>query len=172
MLDDDGFDKWKTSSACRFSASAFQITIEPGSYTGKYSVVGVAGGSNLTGLNILELAPDTYSVNLTETSFNFSVDASGVVASANLVAAQGSGSTLTFNTVPINFVPGNYTGIYFIGGADQTPSSGNRTVQMVPGLGNYFLVLIETGFRFSIDASGDVTATNPVTAVGNGSTLT
>lgn len=150
------------------------ISVNPGSYTGTYSVRGVdntpaSATRNFTlmpGLNyILDIAPGT--------GFNFVVDGSGAVTTINPAsAAQGNGTALEFNTTTISVEPGAYTGVYSMRGVDNSPASEHRNFTLLPGL-NYILDIAPSNdFRFLVDGAGDVTSVNPPSAAqGNGSSL-
>jgi len=88
------------------NAQAFLINIDPGAYTGFYSIRGQT--SAISGiLENIELSAGNFAVQLTsdQNIFLFNVDAAGDVTSLNTAAAQGAGNTLTFNTTTIIIDP-------------------------------------------------------------------
>ena len=95
-------------------AVAAPINIDPGAYTGRYSIA----GQLFVGPTVVDLAPGTHFIDngngVGGSSFGIAVDAGGNVTSLNLAAAQGSGNTLTFITTSINIDPGSYTGLYVV----------------------------------------------------------
>src|SRR5437667_9601884 len=107
-------------------AFAFSITIDPGSYTGRYIV---SGNGQFTGKTILNLPSGTYYIDngssIGGSSFNFNVDTSGNVTNISpSAAATPGGSSLLFNNVTINVQPLSYTGRYILASYYPMPYSG------------------------------------------------
>jgi hypothetical protein len=91
------------------TAAAFPITIDPGTYTGQYSV---AGRPAVTGSTTIAFGAGTYSLEVNYgNAFLFNVDAAGQVSSQNATAAHGSGSTLVFHTTTISIDPTTYPAV-------------------------------------------------------------
>jgi len=154
-------------------AEAFQITIDPDSYTGNYRVVGVGVFS---GINLVDLNQGTHEVivgtSTATTRILFDVDGSGNVTSQNTDAATDSGSTLTFNNTIIFVDPVNYTGSWDINGLGF--QTGNVALTLVPGV-NYQMRIggstVTTVFLMDVDGSGNVTSQNTDAAIGVANTL-
>ena len=151
------------------SASAFQITINPGAYPGQYRVT---GGQTVTGTTTLQLGMGSYQLVIpTFGGFFFTVDAQGQVSSQNPAAAQGVGNTLVFHTTTIAIDPTTYTGIYSVDAASPQAAAGPRNVILVPGVDYFLRIPTFGGFFFTVDAQGQVSSQNPAAAQGVGNTL-
>ena len=177
-----------TSSVVRFTmltallvsfatdARAFTINIDPGAYSGRYSV---AGQQFVGGPHLVDLAPGTHFIDngnaVGGSSFGIVVDAGGSVTSLNPAAAQAVGNTLTFNTTSVVIDPGSYTGRYVVYSIGFGSFTGNQTFILIPGLryrvdnGNS---IGGSDFPFDLDAAGNVTSLNLAAAQGSGNTLT
>src|SRR5207247_377740 len=109
--------------------------INPGSYGGRYTIVGQTG--TLTGTTTVNLAPGTYFIDngtgLGGSNFSFTVDDNGLVNTTTRTAT-GAGSTLSFTNVAVTFEPGAYTGTYTISSYNTTPLTGRQTVVLPVGL--------------------------------------
>jgi hypothetical protein len=153
------------------TAFAFPITIEPGAYTGQYSV---AGKPAVTGATTVELTAGSYILQISgnENGFRFEVDAAGQVSSRNPAAAHGSGSTLVFHTTTITIDPTTYPGTYSVAAVSPQPGTGPRTVVLLPGL-SWYLVNSPPGssFRFAVDAQGTPTPASVTVSVAGQSYL-
>ena len=108
------------------SAVAFPIHIKPShnnlDYTGTYRV---NGGATVTGATTVELPPGQHLIAISPSaSFHFKVAADGRVTSDS-AAAEGGPDTLTFNTIKVEVVPGDYTGTYYVLGGRHYPSPGD-----------------------------------------------
>jgi PKD domain len=147
------------------TAFAFPITIEPGAYTGQYSV---SGRPAVTGATTVELTAGSYILQISgnENGFRFDVDAAGQVSSRNPAAAHGSGSTLVFHTTTVTIDPAGYPGTYSVRSVSPQAGTGPRTVVLLPGLG-WYLVNISSGssFRFAVDAQGTPTPASVTVSV-------
>lgn len=150
--------------------AAHSVAIDPGAYTGRYSV---PGASNLTGPQTVSLATGTHTLTIGPGAvFQFTVDAGGSVTSLNTAAATGLGGTLQFNTAVMHVDPQLYSGTYWIRGVDEAQLSGSRTVVVLPGISGYLLnITTANGFRFDVDAAGSVSSQTPSAATGAGNTL-
>lgn len=175
------------------SAWAFPITIDPGSYTGRYSVPGYGF---LTGSSTVDLAAGTYTIDTGASTFSataaaasyfeFTVDGSGNISSVKNTATGGtsaaafaSGSTLTFTNAAITIDPDSYVGRYVLSSHPGVALSGLQTVVLVPDL----LYSLDTGasalccsntfasyFNFAVDGSGQIASViNPVTGATSAS---
>jgi hypothetical protein len=146
------------------------VTFDPRNYLGGYEINGVTG--RMTGINGVDLPADVYTMCFLqgEPAFTFSVDDAGNVASNDPVAAEGSGSTLTFNNVTINIDPGAFPGMYQVAGVWHY---GTRDPQVVVPHGTYFVDIANYEVcRFTVvDAQGTVTSNNAGTSYGDGNTL-
>ncbi len=156
-------------------AFAFPITVDPGGYTGRYTIPGQLG--LVTGRATVDLPAGTYSIDngssIGGSSFAFTVDGGGQVSTTS-AAAIGHGSTLTFRNAAVTFHPASYTGVYLLTSHLPTFFTGPHTLVLIPAL----VYGVDTGasvagseFSFSVDANGQVT-TASAAAVGSGSTLT
>ena len=152
-------------------ASAVQINVDPGAYTGKWIISGAT--INLTGPQLVDVNPGTYGMYISDLPGHFTIDVSdtGEVTSRNTVAATGVGNTLTFNNTVLNIEPGAYTGGWTLAGVVRT--AGSLSVTLVPGL-KYVMYIADTPgrFEFGLAANGDVTSLNSAAATGSANTLT
>jgi Ca2+-binding RTX toxin-like protein len=149
------------------------IIVDPASYTGSYAV-STAGDNHFGfGVRSVVVVPNitNYAVDGFANGMTFDVDADGDVISTNLVAAQGSGNTLTFNTTSINVDPVNFEGQWHFHAIGSFTGSTIRNFDLVPGLVNYFIQPRGASFRFNVDAAGNVVSQNPTSGVGIGNTL-
>jgi hypothetical protein len=158
------------------------ITIDPGDYAGRYRVPG--GVTQVSGVTNHDLAPGDYSLQLFLNGpvFSFNVGADGSVTSDNSAAAEGvddSSSpdgireTLRFNTQTITIDPGLNTAAFHLNPVRPARISGLQTVELIPGLSDYYLSLQHggAGFKFDVDAFGHVHSQVAAAATGVGSTL-
>ncbi|MCZ6778954.1 MAG: hypothetical protein O7F16_08275 [Acidobacteria bacterium] len=160
-------------------APAVTIEIDPGSYTGRYSV---AGHAITTGPTTVKLEPGTYTFkNASSTdggSFLFKVKGNGKVRSLNRVAGEGVGSTLVLKNTNIVVHPKNYTSGYRLESSYPGPFTGIQSFVVIPGLSyrwhNHTVPSEEIrnpDFVFEVDALGQVTSQNTVAGRGVGNTL-
>ncbi len=150
------------------SATAIQISIDPGAYSGNYAISGQLKPTSI------DLAPGTHTVTIAPSnSFSFSVGEDGSVTPLNPASAEGRARSLTFKTATIRVRPKNYTGTYAISGVDGTPGqSGNRSFVVVPGVPGYILhIAPSNNFRFDVDDMGRVVTPNTAAARSNGDRL-
>ncbi len=150
------------------------ITVNPGAYTGTYSIAGV-NNTAAPGVRSFVLMPGLtdYILGIAPgNDFRFHLDGSGNIAAVNpAAAAQGNGSILLFNTTTILVDPGAYTGTYSIRSVNNTAASGQRSFILIKGLGDYILDIAPgNDFRFRVDGNGAV-GTTTAAAVGVGNTL-
>ncbi|MCC7261111.1 MAG: VCBS repeat-containing protein [Candidatus Latescibacteria bacterium] len=113
------------------------ITVDPGSYTGKYTFISYGQRVLVTGLQSYVVIPGLrYGIDngtlAGGSAFVFDVDASGNVISQNPGAAQGSGPTLVFGNTRIHVDPTTYTGPYTV--LNFPAVSGPVNVVLVPNL--------------------------------------
>jgi hypothetical protein len=147
------------------------ITIDPSNYTGSYGVQNVA--NSLSGIQNVVVVPnlDNYFVGTGGGNIGFSVDAAGNVTSSDPIAMQASGNSVTLNNTTITIDPLNYTG--FIGVQNVAHFlSGVTNVVVVPNLNNYFVSTAGGNIRFSVDAAGNVSSSDPIAMQASGNTLT
>lgn len=146
------------------------IDLQPGAYTGRYSV---PGNANLSGPQTVILPEGTHTLTIAPSvSFQFHVDAAGVVSSLNAAAATGGANLLQLNTTSITVDPNGFSGLYSVANVDNVRASGLRTFVVLPGIAGYIFVLAPgNGFRFDVDAAGNVLSQVAAAAVGSGDTL-
>ena len=150
---------------------AFTINIDPGAYTGRYNPV---GQGSATGSTSIELeAGSNYLVKVDANGgpgngFRFNVDASGNVSALlpelEGISFQSDGNTIRFNNTTVHIDPVDYTGRYHLPGVSPVAGSGPRSVVVVPGVVQYRVKVDASGgpgngFKFDVDASGNVSAT-------------
>jgi hypothetical protein len=180
------------------AANASAINIDPAGYTGRYILSGPGvPATSFVGPQILPLADGSYAIDTganvccalnASSSFEVTVSGNLIVAVTNQVtsaasgAAVGSGSTLTFNTVAVDFDPGVYSGRYFLTSHDRQELQGAQSLQLIPDLeyslddGSFITVSgVASDFLFALDAAGDitvgVTGDTGAAAVASGTTL-
>src|SRR5262249_40081325 len=111
----------------------FTVAIDPGAYTGTYTVL---GKGSFTGPPTLELAPGTYRVDDAPGpggTFDFEVDALGNVTSlAPLSASDGLG-ILSFNTASVMIDPGASTGGYALSPFGGSVFTGPHSFKLIAG---------------------------------------
>jgi hypothetical protein len=153
----------------------FTVAINPGSYTGNYTVL---GQGTFTGPTTLELAPGTYTVDdgalLGGSAFDFHVDALGNVTSLDALSAQGGLGTLSFLTANVVINPGAYSGSYTVSPFGTEAFSGSQTFSLITGL--YYLLddgagSGTTSFAFEVDGNGNIRSTTSDAGQGSGNTL-
>ena len=143
------------------------INIDPVAYIGTYNV---AGQGYVSGPSTATLTAGTYSFTNGTASFQFTVAANGDVTSLNPDAATGNGNTLTLNNIAFNVDPVNYTGAYdAISGAPFV--IGPQTFIAIPTLTSR-VFNGNSSFQFTVDASGNITHSNPDAATVSGNTIT
>lgn len=148
-----------TSSGSTITLNTAEVSVQPGSYVGTYSILPAADGTS-TGPQTETIVPDVtdWTVFIPGTgSIRFDVDASGDVANIRRPgAASSSASTIYLNTSELTVDPGSFTGAYRVLPAELTSSAGVRTVSVVRDVINWqVLPLGSQGFRFAISADGD-----------------
>ena len=157
------------------------ISIDPGSYLGRYELAGSFPGS-FTGVQPFVVVPNM-GYQFRNAAFApggglaFKVDPNGLVTTiTNTSAASASGSVLMLNTATINVNPGSYTGRYELAGSFPGTFTGVQPFVVVSNLGYQFRNAASApggGFFFKVEANGDVTTiTNTDAASASGSTLT
>jgi hypothetical protein len=154
--------------------NAQAVSIVPGAYAGRYSVVGVTGYQS--GAASLTLAAGTYFVDngtaIGGSTFDFTVDGLGAVT-CSTPAATCSGSAITFNGVSIAIASQSYTGRYIVSSYSPNVMTGDQSITLLPGL-SYSLdnhtLIGGSAFTFSLDALGNITTGSPA-AFGNGASL-
>lgn len=160
------------------AANAVPVSIDPGGYSHRYGITNF--GVPHIGPKTLDLSPGNHTVYIgSANAGTITVDASGAVTSNNPAAFTGGQNALTFNNSTVTFDPGGYAGnsnaawaVRFVSAL--TPKQVSQIV-LVPGVSQYSLILGPVtggvGFRFDLDASGNVTVPNGVSAVGGANTL-
>lgn len=175
-------------------AYAFSVHIDPGAYTGQYTV---AGPGLFSGPRTVDLPAGTHTLTVggvaesptANSYFRFTVDAAGqitsVLNSANNspsgAAVVVNGTTLRLNNVSITVDPGAYAGTYglFSHGVSAPcqvlfqGSQGPKPFVLVPDLLGRMCVggvaespTAYSYFRFVVDAAGQITSV--LSAVNNG----
>jgi hypothetical protein len=151
----------------------FQINIDPGSYTGHYTIQGF----NQDRPSTLTLMPGRYVFdNQAAGRFTFDVDASGqMVNISSPASAHASGNTLVLHNAEIIVDPQNYTGNYFpYSHVNLPPYRGVNTITLIPNL-NWALSIgdYHNAFNFFLDAGGEVRdISNPAAATSTGNRIT
>jgi len=160
------------------------IAIDAGNYLGRYFLSSYGTAVELHGSQSVALLPGlTYTLDngaeaamLAEASdFTFSLDAIGRVSTSSPAAlADGTSSTLSLVTVPIQINPQAYAGAYFVASFYPTSFTGTQTFNVLPGL----LYTVDDGaeiggsaFAIFVDGSGQVSTTSDAGS-GAGSVLT
>jgi hypothetical protein len=150
----------------------FTTTIDPGSYTGTYTVL---GQGSFSGPTTLELAPGVYTVDDGAlnggSSFAFGVDALGNVTSLDPLTAVGGLGTLSFRTAAVTVDPGAFAAAYTLSGFGATPFTGPQTVNLIAGLYWNLSSAAGASFTFQLDGDGNVVAVNSNAATGDGKKL-
>ncbi|MFT5112899.1 MAG: hypothetical protein ACI8P9_002227 [Parasphingorhabdus sp.] len=161
--------------ACNVQAAPVSISVNPGSYSGSWSILGNTG--NLSGPASVTLQTDaTYNFVVGSSAtgkFQFSIDSAGNVNSINPDAATGGNGQLSLNNASITVDPDAYGGSYWIEGYNPN-SPGQQVFSLVTGLG-YTLRVGNEGvgkFSFDVDANGSVSSNDPSAATGGPGLLT
>jgi hypothetical protein len=177
------------SSEATATTPASPVTINPGSYGGRWVLFQGAGPRiSYSGVQVLPLTAGTYAIdngNLLGTAtasstFSFQVDNAGNVSNiSNPLAATASGATLTFNNATIQIQPVAYTGRYTVNSYRTLvqPYTGPRSIVLIPGLLDSLdntTGVGNSGFSFVVaDAAGTITQiSNAAAATATGNTLT
>lgn len=169
-----------TAVAFLFSAAthALPVTFDPQDYEGGYAIRNVTNFRS--GPSTIDLAPGNYQLSIGNgTVVPISIAPSGFVTTTNNVAITTGNATVAINTVPVVIDPRDYglnTGgrweIQFIHSANATSSPGPQSVNLAPNVSDYRMIIGNSfGFTFSLDASGNVTSSNPASATGGFRTL-
>ncbi len=149
--------------------TGFEITIDPGDFAGNYYF---PSGGWAAGPRTVSLEPGMYSILLGHAwSPQFEVDASGNVIS-NVDAFTG-GTSLTFNTQPVDVNVGGLTAYWRIAGASPWSTTSENDVQLVVGLDwQVDVTNFQTDFVVNVDSGGNVTSQNSGAAAGSLGALT
>jgi hypothetical protein len=176
------------------ASTASAITIDPGSYGGRYIISGPGfPTTSFVGHQILPLADGSYAIDDganvccslgASSSFEITIVGGAIVAVTNQVtsapsaAASASGDTLTFHPVTIDFDPGPYTGRWFLSAYDRVELKGAQSVQLLPDLeyglddGAFITISgVASDFLFALDAAGNATVGTPAAAVASGASI-
>ena len=172
----------------RLELDSVQIVIEPGTYTGEYTLRNSFRQIRFSGTQLLDLVAglewkwDNAALGFAdaEYQFAFAVDGVGDVTSLNPASGQGIGNQLQLNPVTVTIDPQAFTGQYRLGtsfgGLDIR--TGQIAIDLVPGMRWLWNnkaaphIVGSTEFGFDIDDLGNVVAvTKPVAAFGIGDTL-
>ncbi len=155
---------------------AIDVEVNPGSFTGEWSIQSAAGVGFESGARTVSLDPGTHQFLFSIFGkFAVNVAADGNVSVLNGVSGIGGVGTLTFNTVSITINPGSYSGQYAVARVDAL-GAGVRSVELVPGLINgYYMGGISSsgnGFSFTVAADRTVDVVNGISGVGGLGSLT
>lgn len=144
-------------------AVAHTIQVEPGLYSGNYSIVGETGA--LSGPQSIEVEPGNYSVIIgAVSSFPISVSIDGTVTTTS-ASAIGSAGLLTFNTAPINVQTSGYVGQWNFPSISPTLSGDLNGVHLVVEQNYLFQVAAIDSFFFFVDDTGQVSSVSKPDAV-------
>src|SRR4051812_2165004 len=139
-------------------ALAALVTVNPGSYSGRYRVNGTFGA----GVTQLDLPAGTFEFDdgyaISGSSFTFAVDGSGNVTTS-FPAAHGGAGTLTIDNVTVHVAPGTYPYAYCPTAGSTTGLTGAQNLSLIAGL-TYGLddcaFLANSNFLYSLDSFGNV----------------
>lgn len=150
-------------------AAAVQIEINPGAYSGVWSV---DYGPDQTGaayvdLHEVDATTGFHVVSLGGTEFFFSVSPDGEVIVENTAAADGGRGVIRFNTTMVYVDPANHIGPWQVTDAATPKLQGPQLVTLVRGLQFYGLEVGAIGaFFFDIGPRGRVTVHQPLAGTG------
>jgi hypothetical protein len=159
-------------------ASAHSITVDPGSYAGKWYINGDESSFEYTGSANIDLVTGTHNIQVdTYGTFEIYINDNGMVTVNNGIYAVGSQNRLTFNTTELNVNPNGYQGYLKIGlgtvlGTPDGFENETLSANLVPGFDYIFSVAYHSDFLIHIDEFGNVTSDNPAAAICSGNTLT
>ncbi len=162
--------------ACAF---AFPVDIDPQHYPHRYQIRNVTGA--LFGPQTIDLDPGNYVFNFGDSSnIGFTVDASGNVTTSNSGALVTGFQSITFKNVDITIDPGDFElnnsdrwGFRFIKEFSSGAGTlGPQTVTVIPNVNYTILVGFQRAFSVAVDANGNVTVPNGVSAVGGARSFT
>jgi hypothetical protein len=157
------------------STFAIDITIDPGAYTGKWSVdygpsqQGVAQVS----LGAADPVINSHLISISGAELFFNVDAFGQVSVISRAAAKGRPGKLIFKTTAIEVDPAHFPGKWRVTQGATAGLTGRQSVTLVAGLKFYNMkVGANGGFTFHVGRNGEVTVKNSIAGSGSIGTLT
>lgn len=157
------------------STFAVDVTIVPGTYTGKWSVdYGPAQqGRGKVTLGAIDPAINSHLISISGAEIFFNVDNGGAVTVINSEAAHGArNGQLHFKTIDIEVNPAHFTGKWRVTQGATADLTGIQTITLVKGLSFYNMkVGANGGFTFHIGADGNVSVKNAVAGAGGLGTL-
>ena len=158
---------------CQVASSfAVEVVVDPGSFSGQWSVSNVPEAGFSVGTRTLSLDPGPYTFFAASIGYFFvDVAVDGTVSARNGVSATGGIGQLTFNTVPVSIDPGLFLGQHGISRV-LTFQAGPRTVDLVLGTQYIAITGSEGSFIFKVALDGTITINNNTSAIGGLESLT
>ena len=151
------------------TALGVQVRIDPGAYTGVWTVDYGPAQQGVAVVDLTKVDPTTgfHVISIGGAELFFNVAADGTVTVENGKAATGGVGTLTFNTTTIKVNPVFFKGYWRVSAGATPDLFGSHSVTLVPGLRFYNLKVGPTGgFPFDIAGDGTVTVHNSLAASG------
>ncbi len=151
------------------------FTIDPGAYTGQWSL---DYGPARQGAAVVTLGPvdpviGAHLISISGAELFFNVDSRGKVTVNNPDTARAGKSKLTFKTANIDVDPGFFSGKWRVTQGATPNLIGPQTITLVSGLQFYSMSVGATGgFTFHVAGDGTVTVKNSLVGAGGTGTLT
>lgn len=157
------------------TAQGVEITINPGAYTGQWSL---NYGPPRQGLAVVELgAADpvlgSHLISISGAELLFKVSSKGRVSGITKGAGTGGRRNLTFTTATVAVDPGFFPGEWRVTQGATANFTGPQTMTLVRGLKFYSMSMgANGGFTFHIADDGTVKVKNNLAGTGGPGTLT
>lgn len=156
------------------SSFAVDITIDPGAYTGKWSVNYGPAQQGVTQVSLGAIDPviNAHLISISGAELFFNVDDFGTVSVISRAAAKGGPGKLTFKTAVIEVDPVHFSGKWRVTQGTTVDFSGPQSVTLVAGLKFYKMkVGSNGGFTFHVGRNGEVIVKNSLAGTGGSGKL-